>query len=156
MLSGEAEKEQKPAFGFISLDRGEIHSYVRSKQSQAFDTLQFCLLRKAVARAEDEHASLTKCNSAANEKARCPPPVPHLLRVARRLGLDICSVFLVSLGRVGTGVGAGSHWDRDWFQYRFSLGSVSHSLARSAWSVKDANFGASQSRNQAVRPGAIS
>ena len=47
MLSGEAEKEQKLAFGFISLDRGEIHSYVRSKQSQAFDTLQFCLLRKA-------------------------------------------------------------------------------------------------------------
>lgn len=81
---------------------------------------------------------------------------PHLLRVARRLGLDICSVFLVSLGRVGTGVGAGSHWDRDWFQYRFSLGSVSHSLAQSAWSVKDANFGASQSRNQPVRPGAIS
>ena len=76
MLSGEAEKEQKLAFGFISLDRGEIHSYVRSKQSQAFDTLQFCLLRKAASRAEDDHAGLTKRNSAANEKARRPPLVP--------------------------------------------------------------------------------
>ena len=76
MLSGEAEKEQKLAFGFISLDRGEIHSYVRSKQSQAFDTLQFCLLRKAASRAEDDHAGLTKLNSAANEKARRPPLVP--------------------------------------------------------------------------------
>lgn len=35
LLSERAEKERRPAFAFISLDRGEIRSYVEGKESQA-------------------------------------------------------------------------------------------------------------------------
>lgn len=58
MLSEKAEKQQQPASAFISLDRGEIHSYVGSKESQAFDTVQLCLQRKAPA--GPDHGVLTQ------------------------------------------------------------------------------------------------
>lgn len=58
LLSEEAEKQQRPASAFISLDRGELHSYLESEESQAFDTVQLGLQRKAPAGPRD-HGGLT-------------------------------------------------------------------------------------------------
>lgn len=70
ILSEKAEKQQRPALAFISLDRGEIHSYVGSKESQAFDTVQLCLQRKAPAAPDDRGVDpglFRQC-----WKSRCP------------------------------------------------------------------------------------
>ncbi|KAF6344925.1 hypothetical protein mRhiFer1_010289 [Rhinolophus ferrumequinum] len=57
-------------------DRREIHSYVGSEESQAFETVQLCLQRKAAARVGDDHGNLTKRSLASTKKARCPQPMP--------------------------------------------------------------------------------
>lgn len=72
---GRLRNSESLSFDFISLDRGEIHSYVGSKESHAFDTVQFCLQRKAVARAEYDHGNLTQSSQLQTEN-KVSPAVP--------------------------------------------------------------------------------
>lgn len=61
-------------WAFISLDRGEICSYVESKESQAFDTVQLCLQRKAWA--GPDHGVLPPGLLRQYRKSRCPRTEP--------------------------------------------------------------------------------
>lgn len=98
-----------------------------SEESQAFDTVQFCLQRKAAAGAEDGHGSLTRGSLAATKKARCPQPGPKSSTGSQKALSSICSTSLVPLGKVGVGARTRVLVD---------------TLVQSAWSVKNTDFGA--------------